>query len=75
MKSTTGKPSGQSPGAKLLFDNFCFGLFWFTFYGTGVGTQGFELAKQAPYHLSHTTSPFFSGYFADGGLMNNLAEQ
>jgi hypothetical protein len=26
------------------------------------------LAKQVPYHLSHTSSPFCSGYFGDGVL-------
>jgi hypothetical protein len=33
---------------------------------TGVWTQGFTLAKQAFYDLSHTSSPFCSGYFRDG---------
>jgi hypothetical protein len=27
---------------------------------------GFALAKQALYHLSHTSSPFCCGYFEDG---------
>jgi hypothetical protein len=31
----------------------------------GVWTQGFALAKQALYCLSHTFSPFCSGYFGD----------
>jgi hypothetical protein len=34
---------------------------------TGVWTQGFTLTKQKFYHLSHTSSPFYSGYFGDGG--------
>jgi hypothetical protein len=34
-------------------------------YGTGVSTQGFTLAKQALYCLSHTSSTFCSGYFGD----------
>jgi hypothetical protein len=34
--------------------------------------QGFALTKQALYHLSHTSSPFCSGYFGDGGLANYL---
>jgi hypothetical protein len=34
--------------------------------------QGFTLAKQVLYRLSHTSSPFCSGYFGDGGLMNYL---
>jgi hypothetical protein len=32
---------------------------------TGVSTLGFMLAKQALYHLSHTSSSFCSGYFED----------
>jgi hypothetical protein len=32
---------------------------------TGVWTQGFALTKQELYHLSHTSSPFCSGYFGD----------
>jgi hypothetical protein len=40
-------------------------LFFF-FGGIGVWTQGFALAKQALYYLSHTFSPFCSGYFGDG---------
>jgi hypothetical protein len=28
------------------------------------------LAKQAFYHLSHNSSPFCSGYFGDGGVLN-----
>jgi hypothetical protein len=47
----------------LPFDSFFFG-------GGGGGsrvlTQGFTLAKQVLYCLSHTPSPFFSGYFGDG---------
>jgi hypothetical protein len=37
--------------------------------GWGLGfelSQGF--AKLAPYHLSHNSSPFCSGYFEDGVL-------
>jgi hypothetical protein len=29
-------------------------------------------AEQALYRLSHTSSPFFSGYFGDGGLTKYL---
>jgi hypothetical protein len=36
----------------------------FNFFG--VWTQGFMLIKEAFYHLSHTSSPFCSGYFGDG---------
>jgi hypothetical protein len=28
-------------------------------------SEGFVLAKQALYHLSHNSSPFCSGYFED----------
>jgi hypothetical protein len=45
------------PGLVLLF-----------FGGTGVWTQGFTLTKQVLHHLSHTSSPFCSGYFGDGVL-------
>jgi hypothetical protein len=33
----------------------------------GISTQGFALTKQA-----HTSSTFCSGYFGDGGFMNNV---
>jgi hypothetical protein len=36
------------------------------FEGTGGGTQGFKLVMQALYCLSHTSSPFYFGYFGDG---------
>jgi hypothetical protein len=38
---------------------------FFVVWGTGVYTQGFALAKQALYFLSHTSSPFCYGYFGD----------
>jgi hypothetical protein len=44
-------------------------IVWYLFvcmYGTGVWTQDFMLATQAVYHLSHTSSPFCSGYFGEG---------
>jgi hypothetical protein len=37
-----------------------FYFFFFLFLGLG-----FALAKQVLYHLSHTSSPFCSGYFGD----------
>jgi hypothetical protein len=40
-------------------------FFFFFFGGTEIWTQGFMLAKQALYHLSHTCSPFCCGYFGD----------
>jgi hypothetical protein len=42
------------------------------FSGIAVWTQGFTLAKQVLYFLNYTSSPFYSGYFRDGGLMNYL---
>jgi hypothetical protein len=36
---------------------------FFSFCGIGIWTQGFALIKQAPYCLSHTCTPFSSGYF------------
>jgi hypothetical protein len=38
------------------------------FGGTGVWTQDFELAKQALYHLSHTSCCFCSGCFYGDGV-------
>jgi hypothetical protein len=35
--------------------------------GIEVVTQGFTLVKLALHHLSHASSPFFSGYFGDAG--------
>jgi hypothetical protein len=35
------------------------------FVGTGDFTQGFMLAKLSLYCVSHTCSPFCSGYFGD----------
>jgi hypothetical protein len=49
----------------LFFDFFC---------GTGVWTQGFTLEKQVFYCLSHTSSPFCSGYCGDGGLKSQVAK-
>jgi hypothetical protein len=40
-------------------------LFLF-FDGTEISIQGFVLAKQELYHLSHASSLFCSGYSADG---------
>jgi hypothetical protein len=46
-------------------------LFFF-FWKTRVWTQGFSLAKQTLYHFSHTSSPFCSGYFGDGGVSQTI---
>jgi hypothetical protein len=43
-------------------------LLLFFFDGTKVCTQGFTLANQELYSLSHTSCPLCSGYFGDGGL-------
>jgi hypothetical protein len=37
--------------------------------------QGFVLAKQVLYCLSHTSSPLCCGYFGDGSLLNCLFRQ
>jgi hypothetical protein len=55
---------GRHPTTWTLFQTF------FLLVRLGVWTQGFALAKQALYHLSHTSSPFYCGYFGVGGLMN-----
>jgi hypothetical protein len=44
-------------------------FFGFFFCETGVWTQVFVFIKQTLYRLSHTSSPFCSGYF---GLRNYL---
>jgi hypothetical protein len=48
--------------------------FFFFFCRTGVWTHSFTFAKQVLYCLSHTSSPFYSVYFGDGGLTNYLPE-
>jgi hypothetical protein len=40
-----------------------------TLGSNGIWTEGSELRKQALYHLSHTSSPFQSGYFGDEALL------
>jgi hypothetical protein len=47
----------------------CLNSSFFIFGGTRVWTQGFTFTKQA-YCLSHTSSPFCSGYFWRWGLIN-----
>jgi hypothetical protein len=48
--------------------------FFSLFVGAGVWTQGFTLAKEAIYHLSHISSPFCFGYFfGNGGLAKYLS--
>jgi hypothetical protein len=37
--------------------------------GIGILTQGFVFATQVLYCLSHTSSPFYSGYFGDKVLL------
>jgi hypothetical protein len=41
----------------------------------GFSPQGFMLAKQVLYHLSHISSPFCYGYFGDGGGSLKLCAQ
>jgi hypothetical protein len=41
----------------------CFIYFFIYFGGTGYLSQGFMLAGQALYHLSHNSSPFHFGNF------------
>jgi hypothetical protein len=58
---------------EFLSLTFSCSLIFFFCGGTRVPTQGFilakqGLAKQALYHLSHTSSPFCPGYFGDGVL-------
>jgi hypothetical protein len=46
-----------------LYKSFSFKNFitlYFLFGGTGVQTQGFKLAGQVFYHLSHSASPKFT---------------
>jgi hypothetical protein len=44
-------------------------LFFICFFGKpGVWSEGFMLAKQELCYLSHTSNPFYSGYFGDGIL-------
>jgi hypothetical protein len=40
--------------------------------GLGFELKSLALAKQVLYCLRHTSSPFCSGYFGDGGLVNYL---
>jgi hypothetical protein len=48
--------------------------FFVVLYGTGVGTQGFSLAIQTFYHLSHAPSLFCSGYFGNRVLLFFLGQ-
>jgi hypothetical protein len=58
--------SASSAPGKLFLEPF--------FWGGRLGfeLQGLTLAKQALYCLSHTFSPFGSGYFGDGGVSQNI---
>jgi hypothetical protein len=59
--------AGKTAGAQHTCSSF---LFWDE--GLNSRALSFVFAKQALYHLSHTSSPFCSGYFEDGGLTNYL---
>jgi hypothetical protein len=54
--------------AGLIFFLFSFPFHFISFFLlVELGFEvGFALAKQALYHLSHTSSPFYSGSFRDG---------
>jgi hypothetical protein len=39
------------------------------FVSTGILTQGFPLARQVLYLLTHSSSPLSSGYFGDSTLL------
>jgi hypothetical protein len=62
----TPEPSGAAHGPLLKI--MCFSLN----EPMGFCTQGFVLAKQVLYCLSHTSSLFWSAYFGDRGLVNYL---
>jgi hypothetical protein len=51
----------EPPEVFAYCNSFYFHLFFF-FGGTAVRTQGFAFAKQELYCLSHSSSPFCSGY-------------
>jgi hypothetical protein len=68
---TRQRPDGPGPckeGTWFSKCFFCLFVYLFVFGGTRVWTQCFVLAKQTFYCLSHTSSPFFSGYFRDAVL-------
>jgi hypothetical protein len=46
----------------------------FFLLGLGFELRALVFAKQELYHMSHTSSPFSSGYFGDGGLTSYLLE-
>jgi hypothetical protein len=46
---------------------------FFSFSHSGILTQGCKLARQALYHLSHSTSPFSVDYFWDRVSLYALA--
>jgi hypothetical protein len=54
-----------NPLSRQTLSPFLFFLFFFFFFLVGLGF-GLRPAKQVFYCLSHTSSPFCSGYFGDG---------
>jgi hypothetical protein len=56
-------------GLKDFLFIYLFVYLFIYFSGSGLWTQGFTLAKQAFFYLSHTSSPFCSGYFRDRVLL------
>jgi hypothetical protein len=49
------------------FLNTCYYYYYYYWWDWGLK---FAFAKQALYHLNHTSSPFCCGYFGDGVLKN-----
>jgi hypothetical protein len=59
------RPSWSLPPKQLGLQVWTTGTCLFFLNEGGTWTQGFTLAKQAFYFLSHTSSPFRSDYFDD----------
>jgi hypothetical protein len=55
----------KTAGAVFIFDGIVTFFFFFFFWDWGLN---FALTKWVLYHLSHTSSPFCSGYFGGGVL-------
>jgi hypothetical protein len=62
----------QIAKAKFMFSAFFSPLYYFG-ADAGVRTQGFVLARQALYHLTHGPSPFCLIYFSDRLSLNILS--
>jgi hypothetical protein len=53
----------------VLHGYWYFLYYSYSFSASDVWPQGFVIAKQVLYCLSHTPSAFYCGYFGDRGLM------